>query len=61
MLRKYSAEEWYTIDLILDFDDQRVSIYINDEAQKSASFFTQRKTKLSSGNAVAIYGLTPES
>jgi hypothetical protein len=61
MLMKYEAEKWYKIDLILNFDEQRASIYINDEPYKSASFFTQRKTKLASGNALSIYGLTPES
>ena len=51
MLRKYEKDEWYSVDLIYDFDEQRVSVYVNDEAIKSDAFFTQRKDKLESGNA----------
>jgi len=58
---EYEANKWYNIDIILDFDDQRASIYVNDVGQKSASFFTQRKDKLLSGNALSIYGLSPDS
>ena len=32
MLQKYEAEKWYNIDLLLDFDEQRVSIYIDEKA-----------------------------
>ena len=60
MLQKYDEDTWYTIDLILDYDEQRVSIYVDEKPIKSAEFFTQRKTKLDSGNAVSIYGLSPE-
>jgi len=40
MLQLYEGDEWYNIDLILDYDEQRVSIYVNQEPLKSASFFT---------------------
>ena len=59
MLLKYESETWYSIDLILDYDEQRVSIYVDNEPLKSAAFFTQRKEKLADGNAVSIYGLSP--
>ena len=61
MLRKYDASEWYEVDLLLNWVDQRVSIYINGEEYKSTTFFTQKKDKLSSANAVSIYGLSPGS
>ena len=61
MLRKYESDEWYTVDLLFDFDEQRASVFVNDKAIKSAPFFTQRKDKLESGNALSIYGLTPGS
>jgi hypothetical protein len=60
MLMQYVADEWYRIDLLLDFDEQRVSIFVNEEPLKSSTFFTQRKDKLVSGNALSIYGLTPD-
>ena len=40
MIQKYESATPYTIDLWLNWDDQRVSIYINDEGIKSAAFFT---------------------
>ena len=61
MLQKYEGSKEYVVDLLMDWDDQRVSIYINDEAIKSASFFTQRKDKLEFANALSIYGLSPGS
>lgn len=59
MIMKFEEKTWYSVDLILNYDDQRVSIYVNDKPYKSASFFTQRKEKLDSGNAISIYGLSP--
>jgi hypothetical protein len=31
MIRKYEAEKWYTIDLIIEWSEQLVSIYIDGE------------------------------
>ena len=61
MLLKFEAEKWYSVDLVLNYDEQRVSIYVDNEPLKSDAFFTQRKEKLSTGNAVSIYGLSPLS
>ena len=61
MLLKFEAEKWYSVDLVLNYDEQRVSIYVDNEPLKSDTFFTQRKEKLSEGNAVSIYGLSPLS
>lgn len=60
MLMPYGGDEWYRVDLILDFDEQRASIYVNDKPLKSETFFTQRKDKLTGGNALSIYGLSPD-
>lgn len=61
MLARYEASKWYAVDLVIDWDDQRVSIYVNGAGLKSESFFTQRKDKLESANALSIYGLSPNS
>ena len=29
MLQQYTGEKWYSIDLIFDYDEQRVSIYVD--------------------------------
>ena len=61
MLVKYEAGVWYAVDLLMDWSEQRVSIYINGDEYKSTTFFTQSKDKLTSANAVSIYGLSPGS
>ena len=61
MLMPYEADTWYNVDLILDRDEQRISIYVNDKPLKSDTYFTQRKDKLVGGNALSIYGLSPDS
>ena len=60
MLRKFESDKWYDVDLIFDWNEQRVSVYVNNKPLKSDSFFTQRKDKLKSGNALSIYGLSPD-
>lgn len=50
-----------TVDMLLDWDLQTISIYVDGIGIKAVPFFTKRATKLSAVNAVAIYGLTPES
>lgn len=64
MVKKFEKDTWYTINLILDYDNQRVSIYVSTddgapEPITSEVFFTKRTTKLDSVNALSIYGLTP--
>ena len=61
MIEMYEGGKWYSVDLLMNWDDQRVSIYINDKAYKSENFFTQRSTKLESANAISLYGLSPGS
>ena len=61
MIQKYTTGQWYTVDLWLDWDEQRVSIYINDTPLKSETFFTQHDDIIESANALSIYSLSPGS
>lgn len=64
---KYKAEEWYQIDLLIDWTDQQ--IIIRSHPAKNATdtytsrqpFFTKRKQRIVSANGISIYGLTPQS
>ena len=49
------------VDMLIDWDLQTVSIYVDGIGIKAVPFFTKRATKLKKVNAVAIYGLTPGS
>jgi hypothetical protein len=35
MILKYEAEKWYAIDLIIDWSEQLVSIYIDGEGMSA--------------------------
>lgn len=49
-----------TIDMLIDWDEQTVSIYVDGEGITAVPFFTKRAQKLNEVNAIALYGLTPE-
>lgn len=44
MIKKSEADVWYTIDLIIDWSEQLVSIYINEKANSAQPFFILRAT-----------------
>lgn len=57
----FEEGEWLSIDLLIDWEEQTVSIYVDGEGVLATPFFTKRKTTLKDINTVALYGLTPES
>ena len=61
MIKMFEEGEWLSIDLLIDWEDQTVSIYVDGEGVLATPFFTKRKTTLKDINTVALYGLTPES
>jgi len=52
------AEKWYQIDLLVNWVDQRVAIYVNGEFRASSPFFNNEKERVESANVLAIYGLS---
>lgn len=61
MIMKSEAAKWYTIDLMIDWEEQLVSIYVDDEAMNTQPFFLMRATRVESANALSLYGLSPDS
>jgi hypothetical protein len=61
MIHKSEPNTWYQIDLLLDWDLQNVSVYVDGVGKSAEPFFVARKTVLESVNAVAIYNLSPGS
>ena len=59
MITEFFEGEWYTIDMLLDWELQTVSIYTDGEGVRAVPFFTKRAMKLEDVNAISIYGLTP--
>jgi len=52
MVKKFKADQWYVVDLLIDWEKQRVSIYIDGAAHVAVPFFTTMKEKIESVNAV---------
>ena len=61
MIHKSEPNTWYQVDMLLDWDLQNVSVYVDGVGQSVQPFFVARKTVLESVNAVAIYNLSPGS
>lgn len=58
MVELSKAESWYQIDLLINWADQRVAIYVNDKFKASSPFFNNEKERVESSNVLSIYGLS---
>ena len=62
MVYKSEPDIWYQVDLVINWELQSVSIYVNGMPQQPAQpFFVKRKTELKSVNAAFVYNLSPGS
>ena len=61
MVQKFTNDTWYQIDLLVDWDSQAVTVYVNNTQLASDKFFTNSKTNVKSANAIVLYNLTPGS
>jgi len=52
------GKKWYKIDLLINWPDQRVAIYVNDKFKASSPFFNNEKERVESSNVLSIYGLS---
>lgn len=52
------GKKWYEIDLLVNWPDQRVAIYVNGKFKASAPFFNNEKERVESANVLSIYGLS---
>jgi hypothetical protein len=59
MVNKFTKGTWYKVDLILNWDEQTVTVYIDENQLASDIFFTNSKTNVPSANAIMLYNLTP--
>lgn len=60
MIHETAADTWYEIDMLIDWNSQLVSIYVDGEGKGVQKFYIKRKSVANSVNAVSIYGLSPE-
>lgn len=59
MVNKFVDKQWYKVDLLINWDNQDVTIYVNETMLASDKFFTNSKTTIRSANALILYNLTP--
>ena len=59
MVNYFTNGIWYKVDLIIDWENQAVTIYVNNTQLASDMFFTNSKTTINSANAIVLYNLTP--
>lgn len=63
MIHKFEQDVWYQVDLLIDWDQQRVNVYVDGELseQPAENFFTKDTETIDSADTIIIYGLTPGS
>ena len=59
MVNKFKNATWYKVDLIIDWNSQAVTVYVDNKQLASDKFFTNAKTSIKSANSLVLYNLTP--
>ena len=59
MVNKFKNATWYKVDLIIDWNTQAVTVYVDNKQLASDKFFTNGKTTIKSANSLVLYNLTP--
>ena len=59
MVNKFKNGTWYKVDLLVDWPNQAVTVYVNNTLLDSDKFFTNSKTTIKTANALVLYNLTP--
>ncbi len=59
MVNKFKNGTWYKVDLLIDWNTQAVTIYVDNKQLASDKFFTNGKTKIKTANSLVLYNLTP--
>jgi len=47
------------VDLLIDWENQAVTVYVNGTQLASDKFFTNSKTTIKTANSILLYNLTP--
>ena len=61
MVNMFKQDVWYTVDLLINWRSQTVTVYVDKELKASDIFFTKKKTEVPSANTLVLYNLTPGS
>ena len=59
MVNPFTNGTWYKVDLLMDWNNQAMTVYVNNTQLASDTFFTNSKTTINTANAVVLYNLTP--
>lgn len=61
MVNNFTSGQWYKVDLLLDWTNNAVTVYVNETQLASDIFFTKSTINVNSTNAIVLYNLTPDS
>jgi len=59
MVNKFTNNTWYKVDLLIDWPNQAVTVYVNNTQLASDVFFTNSKTTIKTANTLILYNLAP--
>ena len=59
MVQMFENDTWYQVDLLLDWPNQAVTVYIDEQLMASDKFFTNSKTTINTMNTIILYNLAP--
>ena len=64
MIHKTTNNEWLKVDILVHWEEQKVSVYVGGKAMPvsapmAQAFFVDRTSVATSANAIGIYSLTP--
>ena len=55
----FKNDTWYQVDLLIDWTNQAVTVYIDQQQMASDKFFTNSKTTINTMNTIILYNLAP--
>ena len=61
MVTRTDPNRWYSVDIVIDWQEQLLSLFIDSTPMTRQPFFLLRGSTVDSANALSIYGLSPGS
>jgi hypothetical protein len=59
MVQMFTNDTWYEVDLLIDWPNQAVTVYVDQLLMASDKFFTSSKTIIPTANTIILYNLAP--
>ena len=57
MVKEYRAEVWYPIDMLIDWEKQKIAVFVNSTFEANVGFY--HDGDIQSTNTIYLYNLAP--